>query len=155
MARNKLRTAGVLSGVAATLLLAACSNDAPASPEAATEALSAASLPPPYNEADVAAGEGLFLVHKCGSCHFLEAGAGNRIGPNLHGVFDRRAASLEGFAYSEAFKTLDLAWTPEEVDRLITDPKAFAPGTSMFYNGVYDETERKNLIAYLMVATSN
>lgn len=150
-----LRAPWWIVGCAALFLPACQEGEAPAATTGPSAApLSAAGLPAPYNEADVAAGEGLWAVHKCQTCHFLSAGAGHRIGPNLHGVVGRKAAAAEGFGYSTAFQALDIVWTPEEIDRLITDPKAFAPGTSMFFNGVYDVEERRNLIAYLMLKTA-
>jgi cytochrome c len=46
-----------------------------------------AALPAPYNQADYVNGRRVF--NQCRACHIFEAGAGNRVGPILHGVFGR------------------------------------------------------------------
>lgn len=38
---------------------------------------------------------------RCAQCHNLKADEGNKIGPNLHGLFGRHTGSVEGFSYTE------------------------------------------------------
>lgn len=97
--------------------------------------------------ADAEAGARAFMV--CGACHSVEAGGGALIGPNLWGVVGRDVAAAPGFDYSPELKAVGGAWTPERLDRFLTDPNAFAPGTRMGYVGVADAAERAALIAYL------
>src|SRR5947208_879303 len=59
-----------------------------------------AKLPAPYNTADLANGESKFAL--CSTCHTLAEGGPNMTGPNLHGVFGRKAATAPGFSYSDA-----------------------------------------------------
>jgi cytochrome c len=40
-------------------------------------------------------------------------------------------------------------WTPEQLNAFLVGPKAYAPGTSMGYNGMRKIEDRANLIAYL------
>ena len=60
--------------------------------------------------ADVDAGKADFK--KCALCHTTEAGK-NKVGPSLFGVVGRKAASLEGYNYSEANKNSGIVWSKE------------------------------------------
>ena len=48
-------------------------------------------------------GANLFKT-RCQQCHNLKAEEGNKIGPNLHGLFGRQTGSVEGFSYTDANK---------------------------------------------------
>ncbi|MDH3262881.1 MAG: c-type cytochrome [Paracoccaceae bacterium] len=98
-----------------------------------------------YASADAGAGEGLF--RQCQACHKLDGSDGT--GPHLNGVVDRDIASVAGFAYSDGMAGLDGAWTPEALAGFLEDPKVYAPGTKMTYNGMRKVEDRANLIAYL------
>jgi cytochrome c len=123
----------------------------PAAPSEDLAALQAAvaALPSPYNAADYAAGRRVFA--QCRSCHTIEAGGPNRIGPNLHGVFGRQAGSLEGFNYSEPVKNAGFIWDAAQLDQWLQAPQTFLPGNRMAFAGVRDETQRRDLIAYIEV----
>ncbi|WP_406676106.1 c-type cytochrome [Roseicyclus sediminis] len=99
-----------------------------------------------YANADPAAGERLF--RQCQACHSLNPGQ-NGVGPYLHGVVDRPKHSAEGFSYSDGLLATTGAWTPENISEFIANPRAYAPGTAMAYNGMSDVEDRANLIAYL------
>lgn len=96
--------------------------------------------------ADASEGEGVFRA--CRACHALEAGV-NGTGPYLHGVVGRAVNGSEGFNYSGALSEVNDFWTPEELYAFLEDPKGYAPGTSMSYNGLRSSDDRVNLIAYL------
>ncbi len=110
-----------------------------------------ATLPAPYNTADLSNGESKFAL--CQTCHTLVEGAPNMTGPNLHGVFGRKAASVAGFNYSDALKATGWTWDAAHVDTWITDPKATLPGAKMTFAGMKDPKDRTDTIAYLMVHT--
>ncbi len=99
-----------------------------------------------YAEADAAAGEGQWRA--CSACHKLEAGE-NSTGPYLYGVVGRDVAAAEGFNYSGALVAVADVWTPENLNAFLENPKGFAPGTAMSYNGMRKVEDRANLIAYL------
>jgi cytochrome c len=126
---------------------------APAKPAPTPEEAKAllASLPAPYNAADLENGERRWLM--CRSCHTLVEGGANLTGPHLYGVIGRQAASLPDFKYSEALKAKAVTWTPETLDPWIADPRSYAPGTKMSFAGVKAPQDRTDLIAYLMVQT--
>jgi cytochrome c len=96
--------------------------------------------------ADVDAGKADFK--KCALCHTTEAGK-NKVGPSLFGVVGRKAASLEGYNYSEAMKKYDHDWDPKTLDTYLADPRAAVPGTKMIFPGIKDEKERQDVIGYL------
>lgn len=97
---------------------------------------------------DAAAGEKVFKRF-CTTCHIATEKGSPRQGPTLWGVVGRKAGSVEGFRYTSANKNSGLTWTPEELDKYLTDPRAVVPGTAMAFAGVKNPEERANLIAYL------
>lgn len=126
---------------------------APAAPAAAPgePSLEFASLPAPYNTASYAAGNRTWKL--CQSCHLTAEGAGNLVGPNLHGLFGRQVASAPGFDYSPALKAETFIWTPEQLDEWLANPRTFVPGNRMSFSGVRKPEDRLAVIAYLMVQT--
>ena len=97
-------------------------------------------------DGDVARGEARF--QDCAACHKLEAG-NNNVGPSLHGIFQRKAGALADFRYSPAMKRSGISWTPETLDKFITDPQAMVPANRMPYAGMASQSDRADLITYL------
>jgi cytochrome c len=110
-----------------------------------------AALPAPYNTADLDNGQSKFAL--CQTCHTTAEDGPNMTGPNLHGVFGRKAASVPGFNYSDPLKATGWTWDAAKIDTWITDPKAALPGTKMTFAGLKDPKDRTDVIAYLMVNT--
>jgi len=130
---------------------AAAPAPAPAQMSDAEKQKALAALPAPYNTADLANGESKFAL--CSTCHTLTEGGPNMTGPNLHGVFGRKAGVTPGFNYSDALKATGWTWDAAHVDTWITDPKAALPGTKMTFAGLKDPKDRTDVIAYLMIGT--
>lgn len=103
--------------------------------------------------ADSALGKRFFL--QCQACHTVEEGAGNRIGPNLWGFMNRAAGKQDSFQYSAAFADADFSWDLDTLDRFLAKPNNVAPGTTMVFAGISDVKMRRDVIAYLIEATSN
>ena len=101
-------------------------------------------------DGDAARGEARF--QDCAACHKLEAGS-NNVGPSLHGLFERKAGALADFRYSPAMKRSGISWTPETLDKFITDPQAMVPANRMPYAGMANASDRADLIAYLQKAS--
>jgi cytochrome c len=101
-------------------------------------------------DGDAARGEAKF--QDCAACHKLEAGA-NNVGPSLHGIFVRKAGEIGDFRYSPAMKKSGIVWTPETLEKFITEPQAMVPANRMPYAGMASAIDRADLIAYLQNAT--
>lgn len=105
-------------------------------------------------EADPAKGKAAFA--KCASCHTVNAGGANGIGPNLHGVMGEGiGVGAGGFAFSDALKSHGGTWDFETMDAWLKSPKAFAPGTKMTFAGLGKPEERAAMIVYLNSEGSN
>jgi len=100
-----------------------------------------------WAEGDPQAGETVFKKN-CAICHTTEDGK-NKIGPSLHGVVGRHSASLSDFQYSEAMKSADKVWDPQNLDQYLSNPRALVAGTKMIFVGLKNEQDRQNIIAYL------
>ena len=85
---------------------------------------------------------------ECAACHKLER-TDDGLGPSLHGLFGRKAASLAEFRYSGALKRSGITWTPQSLDTFIADPQAAVPANRMPYAGLADASDRADLITYL------
>ncbi|MDR3534433.1 MAG: cytochrome c family protein [Rhodopila sp.] len=101
----------------------------------------------PSRAQDAAAGEKDFMV--CRACHQIGPGAKIAVGPVLNGVVGRKAGTYPGYQYSPANKDSGIVWTPEELDKYLTNPQAVVPHTKMIFPGLKDEQKRKDVIAYL------
>lgn len=96
---------------------------------------------------DVAAGEQSFK--KCYPCHSVGEGAKNKVGPELNGIDGRHSGSAPDYKYSDANKNSGITWDEAQFLDYIKDPRAKIPGTKMIFPGIKNETEAKNLWAYL------
>jgi cytochrome c len=96
---------------------------------------------------DAAAGQALFK-QKCGICHAPIQGQ-NKIGPSLYGVVGRKAGSLPDYTYSDAMKNANRTWDAATLDDYLTNPRQKIPGVKMIFAGLPEESDRKNVIAYL------
>jgi cytochrome c len=137
---------------------ASASTETPSAPPAPailtpdqTKALLAA-LPAPFSGGDVEVGKARFV--QCAACHTITKGGPNLTGPNLYGVFGRKAGSVSDFSYSDGVKAAGFTWDAKRIDTWITAPSAMIPGTKMSFVGLKDPKDRIDVIAYLKTATS-
>jgi len=125
------------------MLLTACGSDAPPPRPPAD-----AAFPARLAAADPANGARLF--RRCAACHRIDAGGTDTDGPNLNGVVNAPIAQRRPrFAYTAALASVGGNWTPERLDRWLTSPRTFAPGTSMAFAGLPDPQDRADVIGYL------
>ncbi len=97
--------------------------------------------------ADAAAGKKVFK--KCKACHSPEKGGKHKVGPNLWDTVGRAKAGAPGYNYSGALKGKGGAWTYQDLDGFLADPKGFAQGTKMGFRGVKKAKDRAAIIVYL------
>jgi len=84
----------------------------------------------------------------CGTCHVAESGAPDRQGPNLFGVYGRKAGTLTGFKYSDILKAGGWVWDETTLDPWMENAQAVHPGTIMNYRQ-RDADKRKLILEFL------
>jgi cytochrome c len=92
---------------------------------------------------------GKLLFLKCASCHDISSTPSAKIGPNLMGVYGRKAGSLPGYSYSPGMKATNFVWNDAMLNRWLTRPTEVVPGTAMAFAGLPNEEDRAAIIAYL------
>ena len=107
---------------------------------------------PAWAEGNEARGERLFN-QQCKACHTVEKGGASTVGPNLHGLFGRKAGSEGGYESSDAMKNSGIVWDDKTLVEYLTDPKAKVPGTKMVYIGLKQDAQQQDMIAFLKKAT--
>jgi cytochrome c len=99
------------------------------------------------------AGSRAFL--QCRSCHTLQAGGPDNVGPNLFGFWGKKAGTNRpSFGYSTQMRASPVTWTEANLDKFLERPTAVIPGTKMAFVGLARPDQRQALIAYLRQATT-
>jgi cytochrome c len=100
-------------------------------------------------DGDAAKGKAAF-VRQCAICHTNDKGGENRFGPNLFGIMGKKAGTVPGYAYTNAFKTrANWEWTEDGIGGWMMFPSTMVPGTAMgVFQGIA-EKDRDDLVAYL------
>ena len=96
------------------------------------------------------------VFKKCRACHQVGEGAKNGVGPVLNGLLGRKSGTVPEFNYSEANKEAGvkgLVWTEEELNKYLEAPLTYMPKNKMAFAGLKDETDRKDIVAYLKTFT--
>lgn len=96
-----------------------------------------------------AAKGGTFFKGRCAQCHTADKGGPNKIGPNLFGVFGRRAGLAANYSYSGAMKNSGIVWTADKLAVYLKNPRLAVPGTKMTYAGIARDEDNANIVAYL------
>lgn len=92
---------------------------------------------------------GQILYGRCAMCHTIAKGGANGLGPNLHGIYGRKAASQAGFPYSAPLKQYGKVWDEATLKPWLTNPQKTVPGTRMVFNGFRNAKDLDDIIAYL------
>jgi cytochrome c len=107
-------------------------------------------------------GRALYAKH-CARCHGsideTRSGALGRgrflpavmtpLGPNLTGIYGRRAGTVPGYRYSNAFRKAarGLVWQADSLDRWLANSQAMIRGSYMFFK--LERPARSRIIRYL------
>lgn len=118
----------------------------------ATDAPAAAVSYDELRNADYQRGRVVFL-QRCSACHTLNDGGLALAGPNLWRLFERRVGSADGFQFSDALKGARFRWTPDQLNRWVSDPAGFLPGNRMLIPEAVPEPDRIPLLSFMMVET--
>ncbi|CAG8948786.1 hypothetical protein HYFRA_00001908 [Hymenoscyphus fraxineus] len=97
-------------------------------------------------------GANLFKT-RCAQCHTLGEGEGNKIGPNLYGLFGRTSGTVDGFSYTDANKQKGVKWENDTLFDYLENPKKYIPGTKMAFGGLKKDKDRNDLITFLREST--
>ncbi|HEY2008510.1 MAG TPA: c-type cytochrome [Rhizomicrobium sp.] len=96
---------------------------------------------------DAKAGADVFK--RCAVCHTSDKGGGDGLGPNLFGVFGRKAATRAGYAYSAPLKKSGLVWNEANLTKWVAGPARVVPGTKMTFAGLSSKKQQADVVAYL------
>ncbi len=123
-----------------------------------------------FSGAAMAAGDaeaGKKVFKKCKACHTLDEGGKNRVGPNLWGIFDRQAATKEGFKFSDDMidaGEAGLVWSEETLALYLQKKKGTKAyigsfigkkkaKTKMSFPGLKKQDQIDNVVAYIAANT--
>ena len=131
--------------------IAAAKHEAAGAPAAKEQA-----EPLPARLAKANLDRGKSTAKQCQACHTFEKGGPNRVGPNLYGIVDdERGKDRGGFNFSQAMKTKGGKWTFDELDKFLTNPREYIPGTAMTFAGISNPQQRADVIAFLDTLADN
>jgi cytochrome c len=128
--------------------------DAPVETASAAPAAELPPIGPKLKDANVEHGKALFQ-QQCFTCHTVDKGGPNKVGPNQWNLVGRKKASEAGFSYSSALQAKGGEWTYEDINHMIFKPQAFVKGTKMAFAGMPKEQDRADVIAYLRTMNDN
>ena len=83
----------------------------------------------------------------CQTCHSLAPGEKKPMGPNLLGVFGRKAG-MDDFKYSDAMKSSGVTWDAANLEAYLAAPGKVVPGGQMSIM-ISDAKQRADIIAFL------
>ena len=148
--KRKFPTKLWVVGMMFLLFIWACSNNNEGKQETATTNPST-SVSEKKPKKELSMGQKVFFL--CQACHNLKKGEPHKVGPNLHGIFGKKAGTAEGFPYSEALKNSDIVWNEKHIRNWLMKPNDYIPGTTMAFVGIEDEAKQTALIEYLKEQT--
>lgn len=103
----------------------------------------------------VSAADGEKVWAKCQSCHSINAGGANGVGPNLHGIVGASVAAKSGFSYSAALAGLGGQWEWDRMNAWLQNPRGYVGGTKMAFAGLSKIEDRAAVALYMNANGSN
>ena len=87
---------------------------------------------------------------RCAACHSVGAAVrGGEVGPDLAGVYGSLMGRRPDFAYSLNMADSLFEWKFATLDRFLSNPNGFVPGTKMAAPPVTDTLVRRQIIGFL------
>lgn len=102
---------------------------------------------PLLSSADVETGRK--AARTCAVCHSFDKEGPKKVGPNLWNIVNAKKARSAEFAYSASLSKAGGAWSYEELNAYLANPKQAIPGTKMTFAGLKKASDRAAVIAYL------
>ena len=101
--------------------------------------------------------DGAKVARKCQSCHTFDSGERNGTGPNLYNVVGASLADRPrgDFKLSDSILAGADAWTYDNLNAYLEDPKSVAPKGIMSFIGLRKPKDRASVIKFLMSKTEN
>jgi cytochrome c len=100
--------------------------------------------------------KGQATAKQCQACHTFEKGGPNRVGPNLWNIVgSARGEDRGGFNFSAAMKGKGGNWSFDELNKFLTNPRGYIPGTAMTFAGLSRAEQRADVIDYLRTLADN
>jgi cytochrome c len=169
MESNKIYAAILVAGILAMLSIIASGMlvqpvelAKPAYPiEGVGEAPAAAAAKPAEIEpvapllAKADADHGATLARQCMACHNFAKGGPNMVGPNLWGVVGGPHDHKPDYTYSDAMQKFPGKWDYESLNKFITKPTSYVPGTKMGFAGLKKPEDRADVIAWLRLQSDS
>ncbi len=113
-------------------------------------------VPLPVRLAKASVEKGKSTAKQCQACHTFAKGEPNRVGPNLWDIVENhRGKGRNGFNFSSAMKAKGGEWSYEELDKFLTDPRSYIPGTAMTFAGIRNDQQRADVIDFLRTLSDN
>ena len=91
----------------------------------------------------------------CVVCHSVDPADASRAAPDLHGIVGAEKARSAWYNYSKALRAADGVWTEAELDRYLTHPPTFLPGTKKTIVGIADAEQRREIIEALKATSGS
>ncbi len=118
-----------------------------------TGTLAGALLVAPANAQTGNTNRGQRVFGACAACHSLEPNR-NMTGPSLAELWNRKAGTLQSFhRYSTALQSSGIVWNDKTLDEWLKDPQHLVPGNTMTFQGIGNDQQRADLLAFLKDAT--
>ena len=93
--------------------------------------------------------KGKKIFKKCAACHSINAGGGNKIGPNLWNVMFRPVGIITDYKYSKALSSYGKEWTWQEMNGFLIKPAKWIKGNKMGFAGLKNDEDRASILLYL------
>lgn len=104
--------------------------------------------------AEASAETGQRIANACVSCHTLNEGGADGVGPHLYGVVGRQVGGVDGFNYSSNMADSTDEWTFQRLFEYLKNPQQTYSGSRMAFR-LANPQQRASVILYLNTLSNN